>query len=146
MEFIPAPYRAPVHAFAALVFPWLEDKIALANIIDRGWCIPSGRVEAGESSIEAVRREAEEEAGLTIDNIIYIGCYRLSEQSEVKWADVFVAEVKELGEITAPTESSGRQIVDPADLPRIYHLWTPLTEAVFKHSFEVLDVHRKLSH
>ena len=48
MEFFPAPYHAPLRAFAALVFPWHGDKILLCDIEDRGWCIPSGRVEPFE--------------------------------------------------------------------------------------------------
>lgn len=146
MEFFPAPYKAPIRAFAALVFPWLENKIVLANICDRGWCIPSGRVEASESSKEAAIREAKEEAGIKIQSLTYIGCYRMSERSEVRWADVFSAEVVEVGEITAPEESLGRKIVTFDELPEVYHLWNPLTEAVFKHSWQIVCRRRDLDH
>lgn len=145
MEFFPAPYRAPIRSFAALVFPWQNDHIVLANICDRGWCIPSGRVEAGETSAQAAVREAAEEAGLSLADVTYIGCYRMSEKGEVRWADVYVAEVTELGSITAPEESLGRRTVTIDELPEVYHLWTPLTEAVFRHSYDVLTRRRKLS-
>ncbi len=79
-----------------------------------------------------------EEAGALLCEVQYIGCYRISERSEVRWADVFVAQVNELVEMPPAFESKGRQWVDFEQLPGIYHLWNPLTEEVFLHSREVL--------
>lgn len=138
MEFYAAPYRTPIRAFAALVFPWQNQEILIADICDRGWCIPSGRVEPGEESQAAAIREAKEEAGAILSYTTYIGCYRMSTTSEVRWADVFVAEVAELTEISHTGESSGRKFCRMEDLPDCYHLWNPLTEAVFNHSLEII--------
>ena len=142
LEFFPAPFRAPLRAFAALVFPWCEDQVLICNIQDRGWCIPSGRVEPEESSIEAAVREAREEAGAILQDVIYLGCYRITERGEVRWADVYAARVKELVDSPAEFESMGRQILPLDELPETYHLWNPLTEAVFKYSEQVLKRHR----
>ena len=141
LEFHPAPYRAPLRAFAALVFPWCEEEVLICNIEDRGWCIPSGRVEPNESSLEAAVREAREEAGALLQDVLYIGCYRISERGEVRWADVYAARVKELVDIPEEFESCGRQFLLPGQLPEVYHLWNPLTEAVFQHSYDVLRRH-----
>jgi 8-oxo-dGTP diphosphatase len=138
LEFYPAPHKAQLRAFAALVFPWLEDRVVVCDIEGRGWCVPSGRVEPDESSLEAVRREAREEAGAELGCVHYIGCYRITEASEVRWADCFASRVKSLGEITMPEESKGRRIVSLDELPPIYHLWNDLTARVFEHAFEVL--------
>lgn len=138
MEFFPAPFRAPLRAFAGLVFPWDDGKVVICDISDRGWSIPSGRVEPNETSLQAVMRESVEEAGAVLKDLQYIGCYRISERTEVRWADVYAARVQEWVEIGMQDESRGRQVVSLEELPEIYHLWTPLTEAVFKHSFEVL--------
>ena len=73
LHFYPAPFRAPLRAFAGLVFPWMGGRVLLANIEGRGWCIPSGRVEPNESSAEAVRREALEEAGAILTDVQYMG-------------------------------------------------------------------------
>nr|WP_309686188.1 NUDIX domain-containing protein [Armatimonas sp.] len=48
---------------AALVFPFYGDKIVLAEIPGRGWCIPSGRLEPGETpevrrGVRRLRRQA----------------------------------------------------------------------------------------
>lgn len=142
LEFFPAPFRAPLRAFAALVFPWSGEEVLLCNICDRGWCIPSGRVEPEESSQEAALREALEEAGAVLIEPQYIGCYRISERSEVRWADVFAATVGELVEITCPHESRGRQLVTFEQLPDVYYQWTPLLDEVFRYSREVVRRHQ----
>jgi 8-oxo-dGTP diphosphatase len=142
LQFHPAPFRAPLRAFAALVFAWLGDKVLLCDIDGRGWCIPSGRVEPDETSKEAAHREAMEEAGASLGNFDYIGCYHVFEKLEVRWADCFSASVEELGELTMPEESKGVCLATLEELPAIYHLWNPLTQMVFEHSYEVLQRRR----
>lgn len=138
LEFHPAPFRAPLRAFAGLVFAWQSDKVLVCDIDGRGWCIPSGRVEPYENSLQAVKREALEEGGAILECIQYLGCYRISEKREVRWADCFAAKVCDLVEITMQDESKGRQLVTMDELPAIYHLWNPLTEMLFKESYEVV--------
>ena len=138
MQFYPAPFRAPLRAFVSLVFPWQDASVLVCDIEGRGWCIPSGRVEPHETSLEAAIREAIEEGGAELSDCQYIGCYRIHERSEVRWGDCFVARVASLGEIGMKEESHGRKLVTLEELPAIYHLWSPLTEMVFHHSLEVL--------
>jgi 8-oxo-dGTP diphosphatase len=139
LQFFPAPFRAPLRAFAGLVFPWVGEKIVVCDIMDRGWSIPSGRVEPNETSLEAVKREAVEEAGAVLCNVQYIGCYHITERRETRWADCYVAQVAEFVEIGMQEESRGRRVVSLEELPEIYHLWNPLTQMVFDHSREVLE-------
>ncbi|MHB8636506.1 MAG: NUDIX domain-containing protein [Fimbriimonadaceae bacterium] len=138
LEFFAAPYKAPLRAFAALVFPWVEARVVVCDIVGRGWCIPSGRVEPGETSIDAIRREAFEEAGIELGRVYYIGCYRVSAGPDIRWADCFTARVKSLGEILMPNESRGRRIVAVDELPAMYYLWNDLTVKVFGYAYEVL--------
>jgi 8-oxo-dGTP diphosphatase len=138
LRFYPAPFKSPLRAFAVLAFPWRDKEVLLCDIAGRGWCVPSGRVEPEESSYEAVVRETLEEAGASLGDIQYIGCYQITEKSEVRWADCFTGHVASLGEITACAESKGRRFVQRAELPGLYHLWNELTEKVFEHSLEVL--------
>jgi 8-oxo-dGTP diphosphatase len=126
-----------------MVFPWHDGQVLLANIEGRGWCIPAGRVDPEETSIQAARREAIEEAGALLDDLHYIGCYQMAARLDIRWVDCFVACVRELVEIGMPEESLGREYYDLAELPEIYHLWNPLTEQVFLHSRDVLDRHLK---
>lgn len=110
----------------------------VCDIEDRGWCIPSGRVEPHESSLEAAMREAEEEGGVRLGAIQYIGCYRITEKNEVRWADVYGALITEIAEIQMTEESLDRQLVSYEELPHLYHSWNPLTEMVFDHSREIM--------
>jgi len=142
LQFFPAPFHAPLRAFIGLVFPWDGDKVLIADICGRGWCIPSGRVEAFETSLEAVRREAQEEAGAILKDIQYIGCYQMTERQEIRWADCYVAHIEDLVEIGMKDESKGRRLATLEELPEIYHLWNPLTKMVFEHSKEILERHR----
>ena len=139
MRFYPAPFRAPLRAFAVLVFPWRENKVLVCDIAGRGWCVPSGRVEPDESSCEAGVREAIEEGGAVLDGLQYIGCYEIRDRSEVRWADCYTGMVVELGEITLQEESKGRRFVTQEELPDLYHLWNELTAQVFQHSREVSE-------
>jgi len=117
----------------------MDGKVLICDIEDRGWCIPSGRVEPDETSLEAVKREALEEGGAELADVQYIGCYQITERQEVRWADVYAARVGKLVDITMTEESLGRKLVTMEELPTVYHLWTPLTEMVFVHSREILD-------
>lgn len=139
LQFFPAPFHAPLRAFVGLVFTWDEDRVLVADICGRGWCIPSGRVEPFETSLDAVRREALEEAGAVLKDLQYIGCFHISERHEVRWGDCYVARLDRLVEIGMQDESKGRQLVTLDELPDIYYLWNPLTRMVFEHSREILD-------
>lgn len=110
----------------------------VADIIGRGWCIPSGRVEAHETSREAVHREALEEGGAILKDVQYIGCYQIADRAQVRWADCYVARISKLVDIVMTEESQARKLVTLDELPDIYHLWNPLTKRVFEHSWDVL--------
>jgi 8-oxo-dGTP diphosphatase len=116
----------------------MGDHVLVCDIDGRGWCIPSGRVEPAETSIDAAKREALEEAGAVLTDIDYIGCYHITEKREVRWADCYVARVTHLEEIRMPEESKGVRLVRLEELPCLYHLWNPLTQMVFEHSREVV--------
>ncbi len=127
-----------MRAFAGLVFPWQGDRVLVCDIVDRGWCIPSGRVEPAEDSRDAVIREAREEAGAELQDLQYIGCYHISERDEVRWADCYTARVASLGEIQVAEESQRIEFMTLDQLPDHYHLWNELTQQVFVYSLEVL--------
>lgn len=139
MRFYPAPYRAPLRAFAVLVFAWQDEQVLICDIIERGWSVPSGRVEPEESSREAAIREAHEEAGAIISNLQYIGCYEIKERGEVRWADCYAATVEDLVDIGAVTESRERRFVPMESLEEIYHWWNELSAKVFEHSKAVME-------
>lgn len=61
---------------AAVIFDSVKQKILLTRRADNNqWCLPSGRVEAGESVAETCKRETLEETGLQVEIVRLIGVY-----------------------------------------------------------------------
>ena len=125
---------SPEAPYAVLVFGWDGNQVLVANIVGRGWCIPSGRVEPGETPVQAAIRESREEAGAELSEIVPIGCYEIWDGEITRWADCFNAQVTNFTEITVPNESLGIMMLSLENLPDVYYAWNPLMEAVFKHA------------
>jgi 8-oxo-dGTP diphosphatase len=130
---------AAAESFAALVFPFYGDRIVLAEIAGRGWCIPSGRLEPNETAEEAVRREAYEEAGITFGRVVPLGCFVLTDANHnqrTRYAPAFVGEVIGLGEIPEGSESLGRMLVAVEEVSELYYAWDALLASVFEKANE----------
>ncbi|HZP82243.1 MAG TPA: NUDIX domain-containing protein [Chthonomonadaceae bacterium] len=130
----PLPADAPVSA--ALVFARHGAGFVVANIEGRGWCIPSGRLEAGETPEQAARREAWEEAGATLNSLHLLGHFLLTEfvTGAVVVAAAFVGNVTRLDALPSHTESRGVRVLTLEELPESYYRWDELLDAVFRYS------------
>lgn len=136
--FVPTP--CPQRPFAALVFPFYGDRVVLADIDGRGWCVPSGRLEPGEDAVQAARREAFEEAGVRLGKTLPLGHYVLTrDDGSVRRAAVFVGSVDALEAIPEASESRGRQMLAIEDVAGAYYAWDALLGAVFAHAWEVKE-------
>ena len=77
--FLPIGASLPTASLtAALIFAMQEREFVLADIAGRGWCIPGGRLETGESAEQAARREAYEEIGAALGPLHLLGHYLLT--------------------------------------------------------------------
>jgi len=123
------------HDAAVVVFARHDDGLVLANIPGRGWTVPSGRMEDGETPEHAARRESYEEIGAELTGLRLIGRFRmwLDDGSEMA-APAFVARVRRYGNLPPHSESAGVQVVRPADLPAVYYQWDPLLEGAFRYA------------
>jgi 8-oxo-dGTP diphosphatase len=133
------PAAASGNLWAVLAFLYYGDRIVLADIRDRGLCIPSGRLEPGESLEAAMERECYEEAGARLreDHRALIGCYRLQprdDSAQPKYCPVFVAEALGFEPIPDGSESRGVFLAAEEDVQDLYFTWDPLMESVFAYA------------
>ncbi len=122
---------------AALVFPFYGDKVVLGDIAHRGWCIPSGHIEDGETPEAAVRREAHEEAGVVLGRVAYLGYFVLTnrETGRVSHAPTFIGQVANFGDIPSGSESRGMLMVGAEDVAGLYFSWDALLADVFAYAW-----------
>ena len=125
------PHSVP--RFAALVFAMHEKEFLLANIAGRGWCIPGGRLEAGETPEQAARRETREETGATLGPLHLLGYYLVTDSATNAQTLIptYRAEVLSLEALPHGTESLGVCRVRYEEIPARYFSWDALIAAVF---------------
>lgn len=132
------PEESRDRLWAVLAIVYYGDKVVLADIEGRGYCIPSGKIEAGETLDQALEREVYEETGVRLDpdRRRLIGCYRLDSRSgaSVRYCPVFVGEALGLEPIPAGSESRGTFLASIEDLADLYYTWDELMAAVFEHA------------
>jgi 8-oxo-dGTP diphosphatase len=123
---------------AALVFAFHNDRVVLAQIPGRGWCVPSGRLEPGESAVEAARREAREEAGLSLGTLNPIGdtVFQTNDGTDPTLAANFVAEVNRFDPIPPLSESLGIRLSSREELSTCYYLWDELVKSIFDYAWD----------
>jgi 8-oxo-dGTP diphosphatase len=132
---IATPLDVPVEA--VVVFIGCGEGFVLGDIPERGWCVPSGRLEAGETPEMAARRETREEIGAEPENLRTIGYYILTNE-ERHYVPAFVGKVHSYGNIPPGSESRGARCFRREELPHIYWRWDPLLERMFEYAEQEL--------
>ncbi len=135
------PPESEGQLWAVLVFVFYGDKVALADIAGRGWCIPSGRIEAGETVDAAAERECREETGARLhpQHRALIGCYRLAfregkRAGDVLYCPVLAAEALGFSALPDGSESDGLLLAAIEDVADLYFYWDELMAAVFEYA------------
>lgn len=99
------------------------DRLLMSNLVRRGWDIPGGHIEAGESPEETVRRETWEETGVELGSIRLFAaqCIEILAPQPpgypypypVSYQVFFCGDVAALGPFTATEEVCDRGLFEP---------------------------------
>lgn len=133
ITFIPSsalPVDLPITAVKGFVIQ--KDKVLLTQV-QRGWDLPTGHVEVGETPEEAFLRETFEETGAEVRDYILLGYMRLvqiiqNEQNkqypELSGIAVFASSDFVLRDFIPNSEACARKLVEANQLEQMHHHWT----------------------
>lgn len=105
-----------------------KNALLLTNLHDRGWDIPGGHLEPGETPIEAMERELFEETGVRIASPEVLGyewirLYRKPEDYKYPYPDSYMAfycaKIARMDDFQSTAEAKGRGFFKPEEATRI---------------------------
>lgn len=119
--------------YAVVVFARARCGWVLARV-PRGWCVPSGRMEEGETPEQTAVRETFEEIGARVKALRRIGWFRFEKDGAVRVVPAFVGCVEAWGDLPAGSEAEEVRCFSAEALPPVYWRWDALMEAVFRYA------------
>lgn len=116
----------PTHLItSALALAFDGDRILMTNLQQRGWDIPGGHREIGETAEQAMRREVVEESGAILGEVRVLGNQRIRLLGDVpagyryphpdSYQVLFLGRISHLPPFAATEESRERALFSPAE-------------------------------
>lgn len=149
IEFIPTnaiPQDIPLTAVKGLL---IKDNKILLTKVKRGWDIPSGHIEEGETPEQALIREVMEETGATVNSFALLGYMRLTkvQENEInkKYPSLSAIPVYISKEFITPEkfdaqfEAEESELVPQSDILKYHHGWTPMWDDILEYAKEELE-------
>ena len=129
-------------AWAVIVFAKLGGEYILANIPRRGWTVPSGRIEVGETPVDTAVRETWEEIGARIrpEDLRYMGYYLVRDETGgCATVPTYFVNLTNYGDVPEGSESMGTIQCPLEKVRTLYWMWDELIESVFAIAEEYAD-------
>lgn len=113
---------------SSFVLAFQDNELLLTNLNERGWDIPGGHIELGESPMQAMKRELYEETGAVIDSPQVLGhelirIYKEPENYKYPFPDSYMvfycAKIIKLDDFKSTNETKGRGLFKPEDAYKI---------------------------
>jgi 8-oxo-dGTP diphosphatase len=89
-------YAQAHHPHSVLVFPLFRNRLVWVLHPQRGWEVPGGKRERGESPRDALYRESMEEAGIHFRSVSWIGEYQFFMGNDCHYKWVYFGEVADV--------------------------------------------------
>ena len=118
---------------------FIGDKI-IATRNERGWDIPGGHLEEREEPIDGVRREVEEEAGVSFDRAIPYAI--LSLPSEETCMLFFASNSCKIGDFIPKPDAFERELIDVETLIERYHWDKNILRDLIEKAKESINVEK----
>jgi 8-oxo-dGTP diphosphatase len=100
-------------ANCVLIIAFYKGKLVLVRHHSRGWELPGGNREEGESIIQTVIREMYEEAGGELELIERVGQYLIYEQGQLLFVkNIYISKVSALSELPKGFETEEVMLLD----------------------------------
>lgn len=100
-------------ANCVLIFAFYQGKLVLVRHHSRGWELPGGTRENGESIIQTALREMYEETGGEIASIEPIGQYLIFEKDHLVYVkNIYISKASILRELPVGFETNGVMLLD----------------------------------
>jgi len=146
IEFIPTSLIPKnIHFTAIKMFIFRNENILLTKV-PRGWDIPTGHIEQGETLIETARRETKEETGAKLITAQFIGYFKLLKLKEnkenkrypkISAIAVFLSTDFKIGPLENKFEATDRKLQKINSIQKIHHNWTDLMESVMRYAYSL---------
>ncbi|MFD2116709.1 NUDIX hydrolase [Paenibacillus yanchengensis] len=121
-----------------------DNKLLLVDLLDRGWDIPGGHIEQGETTEQCCKREVFEE-GYVQGDVTLLGYVTVDHHLNDRWTEsspypkigyqvFYKMDITEILPFAAQFEAAQRIFIQPEQLADYYKHITPVHEAILQEA------------